>query len=233
MVAKAFSSFSAADAANLATSFVAGAIGFEFLPDTDPAARPNIKLSDGFVNTVQLIKSRWNLDRSEAARRVYVDAFLQEALQDATIQSIITVEENIVDNGQVLGAGYLDYIVAAIAGGKVQYEPSVIIEAKKGMTTTVIREQYQWQLLAEMSSAINSPKVKRDYCYGILTDGRFWSFYTVGGAAGANKLVPVWRSKLYDTEAADNGATQKLVIGALRYWLASYGTGKDAMFNTK
>lgn len=229
-MAKSFSSFSASDAQAIAQGFNPNATGFIF---SDPATPTYVQArvpGQFFLDARKNIESRWNLDRSEAARRVYVDLYLHEAIHDGTFSSIITVEEYLAQDNNYLGFGFLDYIVSSISNdGAVQYHPSIVIEAKKGMDSLPNRAKYEWQLLAEMATLKQRSNLKRNFYYGILSDGRFWSFYSVAALVERKtNQVPVMRSPLYDTRLDDSGQKDDLtlVLGALRKWMQLYGNSE-------
>jgi len=220
----AFSSVTAANAPAIAKVFNSSAIQFAFVNATPQAIAVNA-LSDAFSVQLTNIKSRFNLDRSESARRVYIDVFLHEALPSAAREAIITIEEAI--SAAAIGQGTVDYIVAAVLAGSetVQYQPSIIIEAKKGMSTVALRDGYQWQLLAEMAAAkecydATPGAIKnRGHYYGVLSDGRYWTFYSVSTIVDRTNHLTAYRSDLLDSETASDC---KLIIGSLRYWMAQY-----------
>lgn len=228
----AFSAFTAANEQAIAQVFAHGAVGFEFIDSAVPIyVNPKV-VNEYFVASIREVAERWNLDRSESARRVYVDMFIHEALRGAIKSAIVTVEDYV---NTAIGNGYIDYIVSAIDFNSQTpvYEPSIVIEAKKGMSDTGKRDAYQWQLLAEMAGVKQASNTPRHNYYGILTDGRYWCFYGVGSTTNRNNQVSVLRSRLYDTWADDDEQSLKIVLGALRKWYEQYGNpnGWLTLFN--
>lgn len=227
-----FSACAPANEGDIAKLFHPSATGFKF-PDPGLVPKPNRKQlggvpTDDFKSVIGQIQSRWNLDRSESARRVYLDAFLHEAVRKATFNSIVTVEDSVA-----AGAfnGMIDYIVSAIDAQTRMpiYRPSLVFEAKKKMETTAAVDGYRWQLLAEIGALrAAKPVGGGDFCCGALSDGRYWCFFSVGTVLQQGNKLLVQSSKLYDTAADGSGAGDVLCV--LAYWLEHYTASNDSLF---
>jgi len=185
-------------------------------------------IPDYLRQSLDNIESRWNLDRSEAARRTYIDLFLHEAINSthANRRAIITVEENIPYSSNIVGHGRLDYIISAIdASTKTPiYVPSIVIEAKKSVSNNDI-----WQLLGAMVTvkqlAANS---SQGSCPpGILTDGRYWIFCALSPV-----LTKAGKLDIYLSDALDTKIQNQLfnVVGILRHWVSVCGDANATFF---
>lgn len=161
---------------------------------------PAIKLPPDFDARLKNIKNWWNLDRSEAARRSYIDAFVYEAMNASKARRlIVTAEETVPENNTRLGHGSIDYLVADIDRDTSApiHNPSVIIEAKKATTFLPNSPPNgENQLLAEMATLWQIKQTQQGFIHGVLSDGRFWKFYEINASSGLFLLTNV-----YDTEA--------------------------------
>ena len=174
----------------------------------------------GIGGHLAFIQGRWNCDRSEDNRRVYIDAILHAILQGVGIPPplIVTCQENIaaVAGGGQLGHGYPDYVISALFGGGLipQWNPSVIVEAKLDLTNggAAAHNFGENQLIAQLTTAAQLAAGAGlggliNYQRGILTDGQFWRFYEL--------FIPTnqfRRSRHYDiTVGADTPRIFRLV----------------------
>lgn len=181
-----------------------------------------VQLPPDFTTRLTNIKNWWNLDRSEAARRSYIDPFVYEAMgQSKSPSLIVTAEEYIASNSTQLGHGYLDYLVSAINKDTTTpiYSPSIIIEAKVSIVGDPPNGQNQ--LLAEMVTLWQMKQTQQGYTHGVLTDGRFWKFYEMHMSAGLILMSPV-----YDSEG-DISQTI-VVVSFLQKFFAMYDSGNSA-----
>lgn len=166
----------------------------QFTDDVHPKL-PGVRVPDDFLQRLQNIRNWWNLDRSEAARRTYIDAFIYLAMDYAQSTSlIVTPEEYIAPNLLRLGAGYLDYLLAAINRQTTApiYNPSVIIEAKASLAGAT--PDGQNQLLVEMVTLWQIEQTQQGLTHGVLTDGRFWKYYEMHMSAGTILATPLYDS---------------------------------------
>lgn len=192
----------------------------QFLDNQSPKI-PAVRLSEDFDERLRNIKNWWNLDRSEAARRTYIDAFVYEAMAKSKSPSlIVTAEEYVANNAAWLGYGYFDYLLSAIDrdSGRPIYTPSIVIEAKAYIPGNPLYGQNQ--LLAEM---VTLWQIKgTDITRGVLTDGRFWKFYELNMTTG---FLPA--SIFYDTETGEEHLTA--VVGLLNKFFNMYQSSTSAL----
>jgi hypothetical protein len=180
-----------------------------------------VQLPTDFTTRLAKIKEWWNLDRSEAARRSYIDPFVYEAMKASKSGSlIVTPEEGIPANLTQFGHGYLDYLVSAIDAETATpiNSPSIIIEAKRSIAG--IPPDGQNQLLAEMVTLWQIKQTKQGYTRGVLTDGRSWKFYEMYMSTGLILMSPV-----YDSEDLPQAVT---VASFLAKFFAMYNSGEPA-----
>lgn len=181
-----------------------------------------VQLPPDFTTRLNNILKWWNLDRSEAARRTFIDAFVYEAMDKSKSPSlIVTAEEAIAPNLTRLGHGYLDYLLSAIDRSTTTpiYSPSIIIEAKASFAGEPPNGQNQ--LLAEMVTLWQIKQAQQGYTRGVLTDGRFWKFYEMHMSAGFILMSPS-----YDAQA---DISQTIgVVSFLAKFFAMYDSGNSA-----
>lgn len=187
------------------------------------------------------IQGRWNCDRSEENRRVYIDAFIRYILENfAGIPGtlIVTCEENIpaaggagVAFGGQIGHGKPDYLFSQLLipagppGGNPtpRWNPSIVLEAKLDINSNGNHDYGENQLIAQMATArqmsIAQVIAPNQYQRGILTDGRYWRFYEFD--FNGRSFV---RTNAYDTLGAPIGgvAQNLLVLRLLRKFIANY-----------
>lgn len=149
-----------------------------------PSIGRNSVPSDDFRLRLSTIQSRFNLDRSEASRRIFIDAFLVECLNHgAKPAAIVTAEHTIARDNNKLGHGRLDYLISSIQqGGLVSYLPSIVIEAKKSNIAAAagLSTNGAYQLIAEMVTLAQLQSSRLPpFLRGILTDGRHWQFIEI------------------------------------------------------
>jgi hypothetical protein len=193
-----------------------------FQDNSAPVIANPVQLSPDFTIRRTNIKDWWNLDRSEAARRSYIDPFVYEAMDKSESESlIVTAEEYIASNSTQVGNGYLDYLVSAIDEHTTIpiYNPSIIIEAKVSIAGDPPNGQNQ--LLAEMVTLWQIKETQQGYTRGVLTDGRFWKFYEMHMSPGLILMSPV-----YDSE----GDISQIigVVSFLAKFFAMYDSGNSA-----
>jgi hypothetical protein len=172
------------------------------------------------------VVNRWNCDRSEDNRRVYVDAVLHAVLSGGGMPAalVVTCQESVapIPGGGQMGHGYLDYLLSALfIGGIVpRWNPSVIIEAKLNLAQGGAANDYgQEQLISEMVTARQlaiaaAAGAVSNYQRGVLTDGRNWRFYELDAPNAT-----IRRSRPYDiTVAADYPRLLRLFRKFLKKW---------------
>jgi hypothetical protein len=176
-------------------------------------------------NIVPTITGRWNIDRSEANRRVYVDAFLNAVVHTwnaaIPVPLMITCEETIGASGARYGHGRLDYLLSALMAMAVipLWSPSFIIEAKLDLNQGGAAADYgEPQLLAEIVTVRQlgvaaGQGLGNNFLRGALTDGRFWRFYEIDEILGT-----IRRSPALDT--ADGGMIT--VVRILRKFMINW-----------
>jgi hypothetical protein len=190
--------------------------------DSHPIIGDPVQLPPDFTTRLTNIKDWWNLDRSEAARRSYIDPFVYEAMDKSESESlIVTAEEHIASNLTQFGHGYLDYLVSAIDAHTTTpiYNPSIIIEAKLSIAGDPPNGQNQ--LLAEMVTLWQIKQTQQGYTRGVLTNGRFWKFYEMHMSAGLILMSPVYDS------LGDISQTRG-VVSFLAKFFAMYDSGNSA-----
>ncbi|TPK93180.1 MULTISPECIES: hypothetical protein [unclassified Mesorhizobium] len=209
----------------------------EFLPATEPKGQGTHDLGH-FRAQLDNVRSRFNLDQSEAARRIFIDLFIAEALIGASRNAIVTTEYNISADPARLGHGRLDYLISSIDSAKKVpiYFPSIVIEAKKDLLKpdNATRENGQWQLLSELLTLVQLSGKKKPFLppflRGIFTDGRYWNFIEV--SLNDPKGNPyVMRSGRIDIVNANNQISDKATVvqNILQYWLANYSEQRTAL----
>jgi hypothetical protein len=154
-----------------------------------------VQLSDEFAARLANTRNWWNLDRSEASRRTYIDNFIYYAIGLSRSNTlIVTPEENIAPNTARLGSGRIDYLLSAINAQTAVpiYNPSVVIEAKAFLGGAALGEN---QLLAELMTLWQITPSQQGFTHGVLTDGRFWKFYEWNMASG-----DIFGSVIYDSQ---------------------------------
>jgi hypothetical protein len=221
MASKAFSYYNTLSAQTMRDG-IAGALGkpLTYQDDVNPHP-PGIHLTEDIVNRLKNIQNWWNLDRSEAARRAYIDAFVYEAMVKSKAPSlIVTAEEFISPDRTRAGHGYLDYLVSPIDAdtGRPFYTPSVIIEAKAFIPGNLVNGQNQ--LLAEMLTVWQIKQTSQGFTHGVLTDGRFWKFYEMHMISSY-----LFASPFYD---AAEIAQLTNVVGMIAKFFAMYDSGNSA-----
>ncbi len=181
------------------------------------------------TNILPTITGRWNIDRSEANRRVYVDAFVN-AVADTWAAALpfalmITCEENVAASGARYGHGRLDYLFSALMFGTTipLWSPALVIEAKLDLNHGGAAANYgEPQLLGEIVTVRQLGVAAGqggglNFLRGVLTDGRFWRFYEIDETNGN-----IQRSHAVDT-TADGGMTR--VVRTLRKFMINYSAG--------
>lgn len=180
----------------------------------------------GLIANLAWIAGRWNLDRSEDGRRVYIDAVIHAILGGGGMPAglIVTCQEHVAaaaGAGQ-LGHGYPDYLISNLfAGGNApQWNPSIIIEAKVNLAAGGAANSYgECQLMAMLVTANQLAAVAAlggmiNYQRGILTDGRFWRFYEL-----FVPLAQFRRTPAYDLTVV---ADQLRILRRVRRFLLNY-----------
>jgi hypothetical protein len=232
----AFSTMNAASVPNLQLAFAGSAnfthYQFSVLTNTlmrgatagIPSSLPPTAVRQLLANVQDL----WNLDRSEAARRVYIDAWLTSAMVAARNgTSVITPEENIAINNPInAGHGRIDYLICEMvpglgpaAPGNVvpEYAPSVIVESKRDLS--VAQFDGIGQLVAEIDT-LRRLKVYNNPLRGIVTDGRHWRFIEMLDANNNINMTPPYDSGTPAGWAAQNYGDLQLVWGRICQFLA-------------
>ncbi|MDX8504727.1 hypothetical protein [Mesorhizobium captivum] len=213
----------------------------EFLPAAEPKGQGTHDL-EPFRARLDNVRSRFNLDQSEAARRIFIDLFIAEALVGASHNAIVTTEYNIsADKTRPgrLGHGRLDYFISSVDAKKVApiYFPSIVIEAKKDLLTpdNATRENGQWQLLSELITLVQlsgmKPPFLPPFLRGIFTDGRYWNFIEVSLGVPKGNNPYVMRSGKIDIVDGRNQISDKATVvqNILQYWLANYSEQRTAL----
>ena len=161
-----------------------------------------------FITRLGNVQEWWHCNRSEMARRTYIDQFiycgltsLQTEAGKVKDQLIITSEESISQaealGSHYMGWGSLDYLVSCFDASKnVILIPSLIIEAKKEINPTKsLENQGENQLISELVTTWQKGGLTKQQAYhfyrGILTDGRYWCFYELTATA-------VYRTQIFD-----------------------------------
>ncbi len=145
------------------------------LQETEINKKNRYEVRAEFMERLGKVQAYFNLDRSEAARRIYIDQFILEALERSESQSlIITPEENIAADRARVGHGPLDYLASAIDSETENpiYWPSVVIEAKRGHQKL---NHAFWQMLAQIFT-LHQVTEKNELFRGVASDGRYWTF---------------------------------------------------------
>ena len=121
---------------------------------------PRVNMPQAMVQMLTSVQDLWNLDRSETARRVYIDAWITQAIAAARNGTcIITPEETIAANcGRAWRAprprgdsttSFARWWRGLCLGAVVpEYAPSVIIEAKLDLSVSAFSGV--GQLVAEL-----------------------------------------------------------------------------------
>lgn len=179
----------------------------------------------GLAANLAWIRGRWNTDRSEDNRRVYIDAVFHQIIGGGGIPPalIVTCQENIAAIGGAgqLGHGYPDYLISALFGGGIipQWNPSLIVEAKLNMNAAGTFDSGQNQLIAQLTTAAQIAAGAGlgglvNYQRGMLTDGRYWRFYELFIPANIFR-----RSRHYDILIA---ADQLRIFRLVRRFMLHY-----------
>ncbi|HEX8175065.1 MAG TPA: hypothetical protein VF543_08100 [Pyrinomonadaceae bacterium] len=218
-----FSDFNALSRVNMLTGIAnalfPGGGTVTFTDDLVPAFS-RIQLTDDFVTRLTNTRNWWNLDRSEASRRTYIDNFIYYAMALSRSQSlIVTPEESIAPNMARIGSGRIDYLLSAINENTAVpiYNPSVIIEAKAFLGDAPVGEN---QLLAEMMTLWQITASQQGLAHGILTDGRYWKFYEIAMASGY-----IFASRIYDSRN-DQGLIT--IMSVLTKFFRLYDSGNSS-----
>lgn len=212
---------------------VAGGGPTAMVPDAAIANVGAAAVPAHLVAALPTVLNRWNIDRSEANRRVYVDAYLNAVLRqwnaNIPFALMVTCEENIGMSAARYGHGRLDYLLSALMGVVIPlWSPALIIEAKLNLNHGGAATNYgEHQLIGEIVTvrqlgvaAGQAPG--QVFLRGILTDGRFWRFYEINAVTGQ-----IQRSHALDTTNAGQRITvvrnlRKFVIGysaAVSLWI--------------
>jgi len=191
--------FSTLNGAGLNHAALGPALGFGGATNLAQAAVGNIggvAVPAMLNNILPTVTGRWNIDRSEANRRVYVDAFLNAVMSTwngaIPMPLMITCEENIAASGARYGHGRLDYLLSALMMGVVVplWSPAIIIEAKLDLNNGGAATDYgQQQLIGEIVTVRQlgvaaGQGMANNFLRGVLTDGQFWRFYEINEANG-------------------------------------------------
>jgi hypothetical protein len=180
----------------------------------------------GLIANLAWIAGRWNLDRSEDGRRVYIDAVIHAILAGVGMPAglIVTCQEHVaaVAGAGQLGHGYPDYLISVLfaAGVVPQWNPSIIIEAKVNLAAGGALNDYgECQLMAMLVTASQLAAGLAlggliNFQRGILTDGQFWRFYEL-----FVPLAQFRRTPAYDLTVA---ADQPRILRRVRRFLLNY-----------
>lgn len=237
-MAKAFSSFTGADTGLIenALNGLSGEAGSLLPRQIYTGAAPTI--DDVYIGEVaSLVQSRFNLDASEAARRILLDQFLLCALKRSSNQhAIVTAEHSIGNDQRRLGCGRLDYLISSIEkNGPPIVMPNLIVEAKKDDRTY---DDGLWQLLAEMVTAAQLAFTRLDdyplLLRGVLTNGQSWTFvelytrtvHTADHQAKGYRLVTTPDTSI-GNEQALNPQNIAAVLGCLKAFIDGYSAQKN------
>jgi len=215
-----------------------GNVAFNIIIDGGQAAHAdNRRISEDFIDRLTAIKECFNLDRSEAARRTFIDAFLIEALKQSSTRRAIVTQEHSVRDPTKFGNGEIDYVVGhlVIQPGAQDAEPhlipSVIMEAKKGN-----QAMDAGQLIATMITAVQlgvaAGTALPEFIPGIMTDGRTWFFVQFGTAFSRGSL-PIYISRNYlivDNNDAISEGGCKAIVGILSGWFEKMGNPRATYF---
>ena len=178
------------------------------------------------TNIIPTITGRWNIDRSEANRRVYVDSFLNAVVHTwngaIPVPLMITCEETIAANVALYGHGRLDYLLSALMFGVVipLWSPSIVIEAKLNLNHLGAGTDYgEHQLIGEIVTVRQlglaaGQGLGNNFLRGVLTDGQFWRFYEINEVNGT-----IQRSPALDTTVDGNSTT---VVRILRKFMLNW-----------
>jgi hypothetical protein len=179
------------------------------------------------TNILPTVTGRWNIDRSEANRRVYVDAFLNAVFGTWAMPGplMVTCEENIAASALRYGHGRLDYLLSALMAPAVipLWSPALVIEAKLDLNSGGAGTDYgQQQLIGEIVTVRQlgvaaGQGMGLNFLRGVLTDGRFWRFYEIDEVNGN-----ILRSPPHDT-TAPAGITS--VVRILRKFMLNWNAG--------
>ena len=187
---------------------------------------PRANMPDAMVQMLTSVQDLWNLDRSEAARRVYINAWITQSMAAARNGTcVITPEETIAATlggpGALPGHGRIDYLICEMVAGPMlgavvpEYAPSVIIEAKLDLSIAAFSGV--GQLVAELETLRVKANYGTDPLRGVITDGRHWRFVELLPLHHDVSLTP-----LYDTgiPGAWNAANCRCVWGRMRQFLS-------------
>ena len=178
------------------------------------------------ANILPTITGRWNIDRSEANRRVYVDAFLNAVMHTwngaIPVPLMITCEESIAANAVNYGHGRLDYLLSALMAGVVipLWSPALVIEAKLNLNHGGAAADYgEPQLIGEIVTVRQlgvaaGQGAANNFLRGVLTDGQFWRFYEINEVNGT-----IQRSPALDITVDGNATT---VVRILRKFMLNW-----------
>ena len=196
---------------------------------------PRENMPQAMVQMLTSVQDLWNLDRSEAARRVYINAWITQAMAAARNGTcIVTPEETIAATlggpGALPGHGRIDYLICEMVAGPIgavvpEYAPSVIIEAKLDLSVAAFSGV--GQLVAELETLrVKKANYGDDPLRGVVTDGRRWRFVEL---LPINKDVSL--TPLYDTgmPGAWDVAACRCVWGRMRQFLSKVRSNQALM----
>lgn len=205
---------------------------FNVVTEDGEPKRTKQHVTDEFIGYLNTIRKYFYLDRSEAARRTFIDAFIIKALQLSKASTAIVVQEHeIKQSNRTIGHGKMDYLICEVVE-EPKLAPSIVIEAKKGNTP-----MDAGQLISAMISTLEVADSKRlkipTYCGGIMSSGETWFFVALATVASEDSTVSIWISKDYSVTDG-NGEIYvegcRRILSILAQWFATFTSNVPIFF---